>query len=117
MDEEKLSRQQRRARKRVRDKLGQDDEMWDRPITREGADLLARQKDYYLKGFIDIEHPERFIEPPDELGRYVAVFVSLDPEGPIYIADGRTMNRALRRGLALCGLTSEELAVIVSEKS
>ena len=80
------------------------DTLWDRPITREGADLLAHRYGYRLAGFLGEPH----LAYPDlsylDDGRYMAVFWPDPDDGVrgVIMADGRTRNRALRRGLEAC---------------
>lgn len=72
----------------------QDDPSFDLPITAEEADRVARELGFRLSqigpgafGFED---------------RAMAVFVPLDDRSEAVVTDGRTPDRALRRGIALC---------------
>jgi hypothetical protein len=84
------------------------DALFDRPITEAGADLLARRLGWRFVGFVD---PVATLSPyldRIDLGtapaeRYVAAFVPVPDDGRrANLADGRTKQRALRRGLELC---------------
>ena len=87
------------------------DALWDRPITPEGADILARRHGCRFAGFVPAEQwGEMSRESRDVLARrFMASFLP-DPDdgGSVVIADGRTRCRAIRRGLELCRLYSEE---------
>lgn len=104
------TRQARRARERREEKEAANaDGLWDRPITIAGADLLARQHGYRFVGFIDpmtvptlraAVQGVAFTAPGP---RYMAAFMpEPDDGGEAVFADGRTANRALRRGLERC---------------
>jgi hypothetical protein len=67
--------------------------LFDRPITEEGADLLARRFGYRFVGYYDTGDPQ-FAD------RFAAIFLpEPDDKSHAIITDGRTRNRALRRGL------------------
>ncbi len=100
------NRRERRARATVE---RQADAQWDRPMTIEGADLLARRHGYRFAGFFDPATAPGSLKPLTAsdlkvLGqRFMAVFVPEPRDGRATIfADGRTRNRALRRGLEWC---------------
>ena len=87
------------------------DTLWDRPITADGADILARRHGYRFAGLAPAEQwGELSRESRDVLAhRYMAVFLP-DPDdgGVVVMADGRTRCRAIRRGLEMCRLYSAE---------
>jgi hypothetical protein len=110
------------AEKRLkRWKRSAEDALYDRPITEEGADLLARRLGWRFAGWLDpVAHLTPYLDriesstPPAE--RFAAGFVPVPDDGRrVNVADGRTKNRALRRGIEFCrggipgALTSDDL--------
>ncbi len=87
------------------------DMLWDRPITPEGADILARRHGYRFAGFTPAEQwGELSREARDVLARrFMAVFLPDPDDGSaVVMADGRTRYRAIRRGLEMCRLHSDD---------
>jgi hypothetical protein len=68
-------------------------DMDDRPITEDGADLIARRFGYRFAGYYDTGDPE-FAD------RFMAIFLpEPDDRSHAILTDGRTRHRSLRRGL------------------
>ncbi len=79
----------------------------DRPITPEGADLMARRYGYRLASLGSGE--------PGFEDRFLAVFMpEPDGGGEAFIADGRTQVRALRRGLDVVRLKARHPAALAA---
>ncbi len=75
------------------------DDLWGRPITEAGADVLARRYGYRFAGY-DTQYLDI---APD---RFMAVFFPEPDRGEsVVMADGRTRARALRRGIEACKIT------------
>jgi len=120
--EHRESRQTRRARERMEAKniavfgvIGMlpgavgsaEDRAYDRPLTEGGADLMARRIGWRFAGWAPrsvaygpFEAEVSFATDP--ASRFAAVFVPEPDDGTTgLIADGRTKERALRRGLEM----------------
>jgi hypothetical protein len=91
-------------------KMREADALWGRPMTEAGADLLARRHGFRFVGLVDPMASPAMREATgiDEVAfavpgvRYMAMFASEREDGrAVIFSDGRTLARALRRGLEM----------------